>query len=92
MKATQKAQNIFSVSTLYIVPVYVCICIYITTSLLTLNFVFICLNKLGEHNAPAHNAISSVVIACPWSESCSEALIRSMYIVGVPYMIVHLLA
>jgi len=64
--------------------------IYVTAILLRLNVVFICLNKLGEHRAPAHSPISGVVIAYPWSNSSLDALIRSMYIVGVPYKSVHL--
>lgn len=67
------------------------IIVYITTILLMLNTVLTCFNKLGEHNAPEHNAISGVVIVCPWSKSVFETLIRSMYIVGVPYKNVHLL-
>jgi hypothetical protein len=38
---------------------------YITAILLRLNVVLICLNKLGEHSAPAHNPISGVVNVCP---------------------------
>lgn len=65
-------------------------CVYITASLWTLNVVLMLWNKFGEHNAPAHNAISGVVNEFPSPTSWFDASIRSMYMVGVPYRNVHL--